>query len=349
MFQFSPLLGVFAREALRITLEGCVVTVIVCWIHLFMFALMCTNYVERGMYDCLFRLIFSCAFCFVAPYAGYGVKVLPERYHWKGCWSSANSKPGVPRTQNAIEGKNTDLARHSAMNKRQVVTSYIPNLAKYINQESLTMVNQPSKVFKHVPTIENVDWRGAQILSESFLLSCAFEKPAVGGSAGILIVIPSTAFFKETCERNHIDTLVVKDSRRASAGALIKTKLSDEVDLFVKLVQNSPAETRLWRHDLTDLLTYLKKFYILKLRDVPNGEFLLFDCSCPRFRMKAKCKHAVAAGMYTGKFRVPTEKSLQIIKRKAKAGRPKKNIHPWQRLESDDEEPEQEEESDAEV
>ena len=200
--------------------------------------------------------------------------------------------------------------------------------AKYINQESLTMVNQPSKVFKHVPTIENVDWRGAQILSESFLLSCAFEKPAVGGSAGILIVIPSTAFFKETCERNHIDTLVVKDSRRASAGALIKTKLSDEVDLFVKLVQNSPAETRLWRHDLTDLLTYLKKFYILKLRDVPNGEFLFFDCSCPRFRMKAKCKHAVAAGMYTGKFRVPTEKSLQIIKRKAKAGRPKKNIHP---------------------
>jgi hypothetical protein len=87
----------------------------------------------------------------------------------------------------------------------------------------------------------------------------------------------------------------------------------------------------------------------LKLRDVPNGEFLFFDSSCPRFRMKAKCKHAVAAGIHTGKIEMPTEKSLRIIKCKPRPGRPKKNRHPWQRLESDDEESEQEEESDAEA
>eukprot|EP00854_Cymbomonas_tetramitiformis_P014237 gene14237-16841_t len=44
---------------------------------------------------------------------------------WKGRWCSAYALPLVPMTQAAIEGKNPDVARRSALHTREVVTSYI--------------------------------------------------------------------------------------------------------------------------------------------------------------------------------------------------------------------------------
>ena len=107
--------------------------------------------------------------------------------------------------------------RIQQLNKREVVTSYFNTLVNYIKDESMTLVNQHSKQFKEEPTIENKDWRGAQLILETFLLDCGLqliENARRGISAG-LTFIPSTNCFKLACDQIGVeDITVVKPSKR---------------------------------------------------------------------------------------------------------------------------------------
>ncbi|KAK3237974.1 hypothetical protein CYMTET_51983 [Cymbomonas tetramitiformis] len=103
---------------------------------------------------------------------------------WKGRWCRAYALPLVPMTQAAIDGKNPDVARRSTLHKREVVTSYIPTLTKYLRNEALSIQRQPEKQWQAVPVPENSDWRNAQLLGESFLMQCALR---VQGTTLVLI------------------------------------------------------------------------------------------------------------------------------------------------------------------
>ncbi|KAK3266014.1 hypothetical protein CYMTET_25338 [Cymbomonas tetramitiformis] len=78
---------------------------------------------------------------------------------WKERWYSAYALPLVPMAQAAIEGNNPDVARRSTLHKREVVTSYIPTLAKYLRNAALSMQRQPEKQWQAVNVPENSDWR----------------------------------------------------------------------------------------------------------------------------------------------------------------------------------------------
>ena len=275
-----------------------------------------------------------------AFYAALGVQEVNDQYLWKGHWSTAFTAPGVPRTQAAIEGKNPGLAKRAAMGRREVVTTFIPNMANFMHDESESMFTQPSKQFKHTPTIENKDWRGAQLIQEGFRTQAVLVTDEKNTSTYAfprgLIVMAADLWFKEVCEANDIDTRARPREQPALAKRVTRLLCSD-AHAFLKLVYATADAARTWRHDLSSLLTHMKGFYILQEKAEKNGEYLLYDCTCPRFRMKAKCKHVIAYAAEMGKITVPTEKSLRTIGRKPRVGRPRKAKHPWQRLDSDQE------------
>ena len=184
----------------------------------------------------------------------------------------------------------------------------------------MTLVNQHSKQFKEEPTIENKDWRGAQLILETFLLDCGLqltENARRGISAG-LTVIPSTNCFKLACDQIGVEDIkVVKPSKRKKYAANVMSHLLEDARTFKLVVHQGDGA---WRQELPGLLTHLTRFYNLTNKfDDPNGEYQVYDCSCPRFRMTAKCKHAVAAGIFQGKISVPVEMSLRAIKTQAKS------------------------------
>lgn len=113
------------------------------------------------------------------------------------------------------------------------------------------------------------------------------------------------------------DIKVVKPSKRKKYAANVMSHLLEDARTFKLVVHQGDGA---WRQELPGLLTHLTRFYNLTNKfDDPNGEYQVYDCSCPRFRMTAKCKHAVAAGIFQGKISVPVEMSLRAIKTQAKS------------------------------
>jgi hypothetical protein len=113
----------------------------------------------------------------------------------------------------------------------------------------------------------------------------------------------------------------------------------DQANCFLKVVYATEARVGAWNYSLDSLLCALKKFYVLTENDYSNGEHLWYQCTCPRFRKRAKCKHVLAYAVSQGHFTVPQQKSLRTIGRKPRRGRPKKvrGTHPWRRFDSDNE------------
>jgi hypothetical protein len=281
--------------------------------------------------------------CISVSYAGLGVTKFRPKYAWKSRWSFAHTEAGVPRTQAAIEGKNPDLAKRGGMNRREEVTAFLPHMAKFITSESTSMIRQPSKQFKHVPTIDNQDWRGAQKILQGLRKLCFITAPTRNNSqyawpAG-LILMPSDGLFNKLCERFEIDNNTTGRKAQERAFERICEKLNQEAFAFMQLAYATEEKAATWNYDLSWVLCALKKFYVLTENVRENGEYLWYSCTCPRFRMKAKCKHVIAYGVAQECFTVPQDKSLVKIGRKPKPGRPKKvkKTHPWHKLDSDNE------------
>ncbi|KAK3241294.1 hypothetical protein CYMTET_48928 [Cymbomonas tetramitiformis] len=241
---------------------------------------------------------------------------------WKGRWCTTYALPFVPMTQAAIEGKNPDVPRRSTLHKREVVTSYIPTLTKYLRNEALSMQRQPEKQWQAVPVPENSDWRNAQLLGESFLLQCALRAQGT-----TVVLIPAEHYFNRVCEKLNVDP----GSKNVSASGVanVQRAMAKQTSLFRRAVRDPKAA--LSGKSLVECMKVLSHFYLVEKLDTPVSEYIFYDCSCPRYRKKCKCKHVLARGVSEGDLKVLAEKSLAILKRKKQRGRPKKPTSAWER------------------
>ncbi|KAK3270484.1 hypothetical protein CYMTET_21123 [Cymbomonas tetramitiformis] len=253
--------------------------------------------------------------------------VADPKTYWKGRWCAAYARPLVPMTQAAIEGKNPDVARRSTLHKREVVTSYIPTLTKYLRNEALSMQRQPEKQWQSDPVPENCDWRNAQLLGESFLMQCALRAQGT-----TVILIPAEHYFKRVCEKMDVDPS--KKNVGASGVASVQRAMAKQASLFRHAVRDPKGA--LSGKALEESMKVLSHFYLVEKLETPVCKYVCYDCSCPRYRKKCKCKHVLARGVAEGDFQVPAEKSLAILKRKKQRSRPRKAKSAWERQSSSD-------------
>ena len=125
-------------------------------------------------------------------------------------------------------------------------------------------------------------------------------------------------------------------------------KLLDGMGIDKKEVENAPevqqqmekrakAYWRFWQNPqdaceascLEKSCRTLDRFYVATPLEEPLGEYIFFQCSCPKYVLRSVCKHAVGLGLKQKKFVVPKEKSFACIKRRKKPGAPKKARTAW--------------------
>lgn len=251
---------------------------------------------------------------------GVEVEVLPstrdERFDWKGRWSSAEAKAGVPMAQTAIEGKNPGLAIGSTGGRREVVTSYVPSLVQYMQNEGADMVQQDGKRFSATPTVRNNEWREGQLMRENLQIHAAFVQHEAHG-AGILL--PSKKYVQRVVQKAGIDMTDIGEK------ATVKTKMQSAAEAYVRFVRNPEQEDL----ETEQIMKLLDKFYFLKKLETPLNEYILYSCTCPKYVLHAVCKHALAVAICKKEVVVPADKNFSSIGRKKKPGRPKKATPAW--------------------
>jgi len=146
------------------------------------------------------------------------------------------------------------------------------------------------------------------------------------------MVIPAKHYFEAACEKLSIDPT---ESKNTAAPARVQRAMAADASEFRKALRD-PSSV-LADLSLEECLKLMSNFYLVEKMEIPVSEFILYDCSCPRFRKKSKCKHGIACGILEGCLTVPLEKSLQCIKRKKQRGRPRKPTKAWERQSSSDE------------
>ena len=214
-------------------------------------------------------------------------------------WATSSLPPGLPTTNNGLEGLNFDYKNTGTCRSRAEFATFARLTSAWVHKKSVN-----DEGFPDSPKLDPWTWQHAYLaLGSNF--NFKQREDHVRRARGELVPPPGSE------ERWLVPSTALVASLDAPSTAAQQREIFSHAAKFLTFLED-PASA----NEFHLAINTMNNFYILEPLAEPRGEFIHFSCTCTQYAKLAACSHSLAKGLEDQMFEVPSERSFATLGRK---------------------------------